>query len=223
MTKTIELKNNMPIGKLSTGAMYDYVFDIHDASKTLDLKSLNYNFNYNKCFSRIDIYINDILIHSFLFPDAIGNKSPYYFIKEELLVSCDNTIRFRFQRNTKDYDISDFKVLVDILNEKPVKSIFKINSLVCPVLKHDDFFNISFDKTDSLKKVVFAAYEVERGIITDEVLLHTENQMYELICDKIGIGDTFELSGNDTLIYCKLTDSTSLINMYLIEYHPIEF
>lgn len=226
MIKTIELKNNMPIGKLSTGAMYDYVFDINDSSKTLDLKSLNYNFKYNKCFSRIEVYINDKLIHSFLFPDAIGNKSPYYFIKEELLVSCDATIRFRFQRNTKDYDISDFKVSVNILSsataiEKPVKSIFKINSLVCPVLKHDDFFNIAFDKTDSSKKVVFAAYEVERGIITDEVLLHTENQMYELICDKIGIGDTFELSENDTLIYCKLTDSIPLINIYLIEYHPI--
>ena len=222
MTKTIELNSNIPIGKLSTGATYDYVFELNDSSKTLDLKSLNYNFEYNKYFQRIEVYINNLLIHSFTYPDALGNKSPYYFIKEELLVSCDETIRFRFQRNSKDYDISDIKVLVDILNEKPAKTIYKINSLVCPIWKHDDFFNIAFDKTESSKKVVFAAYEVERGIIADEILLHIENQMYELICDKIGIGDTFELSRNDTLVYCKLTNSTSLINMYLIEYHPIK-
>lgn len=224
MTKTIELRSNIPIGKLSTGATFDFQFEIHDPTKTLDLKSLNYNFEYNKCFQRIEVYANNTLIHSFLEPDVLGNRSPYYFIKEELLLSCNTNIRFRFQRNSKDYDISDFKLSVDILSaiEKPAKTIFKINTLISPIWKHGDFFNVVFEKSVSPKKVVFAGYQTERGIISDEILLHAENQMYELICDKIGICDTFELSESDTLIYCKLTDSVPLTTIYLFEYHPIK-
>lgn len=223
MTKTIELRSNIPIGKLSTGATYDYQFEIHDSSKTLDLKSLNYNFEYNKCFQRIEVYVDDNLIHSFIEPDVIGNKSPYYFIKEELLLCCGSNIRFRFQRNPKDYDISDFKLSVNIIPtiEHPDQTLYKINTLMCPIWKHGEFFNIGFEKTNSSKKVVFAGYQTERGIITDEILLHAENQMYELICDKVKIRDTFELSENDTLIYCKTTDAIPLTTIYLFEYHPI--
>lgn len=66
MAKTIELNSNIPIGKLSTGGTYDYVFEINDPNKTLDLKSLNYNFEYNKYFQRIEVYINNLLIHPFI-------------------------------------------------------------------------------------------------------------------------------------------------------------
>lgn len=226
MTKTIELRSNLLNGKLSAYSTYDYVFDIHDASKTLDLKSLNYNFEYNKYFQRIEVYINNLLIHSFLFPDVIDNKSPYYFIKDELLVSCENTIKFKFQRNQIDYDISDFKVSVNILPaiEKSLstKSTLKISSLVSPVWKCNDFFNIEFDKTDSSKKIIFVDYKPNEEIIPDEVSLHIENQMYELICDKIRIGDTFEISEKDTIIYCRAAGLTTVNLMYLIEYHPIE-
>lgn len=220
MTKTIELRSSIPIGKLSTGGTYEYLFDIHDSNKTLDLKSLNYNFNYNKYFQRIEVYNNNKLIHSFLFPDAIGNKSPYYFIKDELLINCCNTIRFRFQRNSHDCDISDFKLLVNILpydSSIQISPIPKISSLVCPIWKHGDFSILSFDNPNP-KKVVFTAYSCEKGIITDEVSLYVENQMNEVICDKVKIGDTFELR-NDTLIYlkCKLND-LAIDNIYLIEY-----
>lgn len=227
MTKTIELRSSIPIGKLSIGGVYEYSFDIHDSSKLLDLKSLNYNFNYNKYFNRIEVYINDKLVHSFLHPNTIGNKSPYYFIKDEMLIYCCNSIRIRFQRNTHDCDISDFKVSVNIHSSTPDNSsnipstsIPKISSLVSPVWKNSDFFNIGFNITDSPKKVVFTAYDVEKGIISDEVSLYVENQMNEVICDNIKLGDTFEISGNDTLIFfkCKLINPV-INNIYLIEYH----
>ena len=225
--KTIELLSNIPIGKLSTGSCYEYMLNLRDSTKLIDLKSLKYNFEYNKYFQRIEVFINDTLVHSYICPDAIGNKSPYYFMKDvELLVNGCNKLCIKFTRNVKECDISDFKLLVDVIpsDSKDSKAIPTIKSIICPKVRKDGLLIVSFgqmDKLISTKKIVFTGFEVYSGVITNDKSFKIMNQMYDVICDKLKLGAMVEIDAKDEILYFKFNeeDIDNILNVFFNVYY----
>lgn len=225
--KTIELLNNMPIGKISTGGCYVYILNLHDCTKLIDLKSLKYNFEYNKYFERIEVFINDSLIHSYMYLDTIGNKSPYYFMKDvELLVSGCNKLCIKFTRNVKECDISDFKVFINVVSSdsEDLKEIPTVKSMVCPNIRRDGLLVISFEQIDRListRKIIFTGFEVSRGVITNDKSFKIMNQMNDVICDKMKLGEVVEVDAKHEMLYFKFNeeDIDNIINVFFNVYY----
>lgn len=229
--KNIEILNNFPVGKLSTGGCYEYTLNLQDNTKLIDLKSLKYNFKYNKYFQSIEVFVNDILVHSYIYPDAIGNRSPYYFVKDEdLLVSGNDILCIKFTRNSKDCDISDFKLFVNVISSKSESSNVnnvRIKSMICPYVRRDGYMIVGFDPIAGnegnvkSRKVVFAGFEVSNGIITDDVSFKIMNQMGDVICDNMKLGEVVEIDAKYQRLYFKLNneDMDNIINVFFNEYY----
>ena len=227
--KTLELRSNVPILKISKGATFDFKIDVRGESNYIDLKSLKYNFKCNKYFQRIDIYINDECIHTYRHPEIIGNKSPYYFIEEkEILIGCNNEVKIRFVRNNDDWDMSDFRVWCDYITDNQIskdklKGIPKINFIIVPVVLPDRYMCVELDppRDSSFKKrIIFAGYTLSKGFVSEMMTLRVESQLNIPLDGEMRVGDRIVLVNDDKRLYVKLNrDMDNIVILCFIEYN----
>ncbi len=230
--KRVEFRRITPIESESRGKCINFEFEVRGNQDYIDLKSLNYTFKYNKYFDNITVWINGKTMHEFVYPNVLGNKSPYHFINDkEWLVPHGSVIRINFLRNSEDYDMSFLNVSCNLISDNNIPSsrIKPIPrfTMAGPTVESLDKYIILrlFSKpTEFDGKIKFVGFETsgKTRTFTDEITLLVEDRFNNIIFERMKIGYNIDykyIDGDDLYIKVNPDGADDVEKLYFIIYY----
>ena len=230
--KCVEFRRITPIELESRGQCLTFEFEVRGNQDYIDLKSLKYNFEYNKYFENIMVIIDGKVKHHLVYPNVLGNKSPYHFINDkEWLVPYGSVIRINFIRNSEDYDMTYLNVSCNLITDDKMPSSrmepiprFTMAGLNVKSLDKYMYLKLLSKPTEFDGKIKFVGFETsgKTRTFTDEITLLVEDRFNHIIYERMKLGYNIDykyIDGNELYIKVNRDGIDDVKKIYFIMYY----